>query len=195
MNKYILDFDKLKKNHLSIGEFKILIDLYEGSNKQTIADKYIEHKGFIKIIDKNTTILREKGKQFIESCIYKEHQEELDIKLQSFADKYLVNKKDNFEDFIKEYRNIWKGLKIGSQGNAKSCSEKMQRWMKENPNYSQDDIIRAANTYINSLDDFKYLQKADYFIYKKDKFGETSRLSDYIDEDEVKESGWSSVLK
>ena len=190
MNKYILDFDLLKENNLSIGEFKILIELYENIYNPTIVDKYIEHKGFIKIVD-NNTILREKGRLLIESCIYKQNNN-ININPKQISK---VVKSSEFDNFVVEYRLLWKGLKQGSMGSINSCRDKLKRFLKENPDYTQEDIIKAAKTYINSLDDYKYLQQADYFIYKKDKFGEQSRLLAFIDEDEVKESGWTSKLK
>jgi len=97
-------------------------------------------------------------------------------------------------DFIKEYRNLWKGLKLGSMGSLNACAIKMKKWMKENPDFNQEDILKAARNYIDSVDDLKYLQQADYFI-AKGKNGESSRLSAIIEEPVQKQQGWSSELK
>lgn len=197
MNKFILDFDKLKENNILVEEFVILLGL-QTKTYILYTDNHVEdlqEKGYVKIIDKDdeyNIILREKGKQLVKSFIYQEPVKS-DIVEKTWS--YLESIKDPFDKFIKEYRDIWKGLKIGSQGNSKSCSEKMLRWIKENPKYSQDDILKAAKSYINTVDDLRFLQRADYFIYKRDKFGESSRLSDFIEEDSVKEGGWSSQLK
>lgn len=197
MNKFILDFDKLNEIGLNINKYIVLLKIYNNLDTSIEEEDYIidlQSDGYIKYIkDIDTTlILREKGKQLIKSFIY---QEPIKSDIVEKTWSYLESIKDPFDKFIKEYRDIWKGLKIGSQGNSKSCSEKMLRWMKENPKYSQDDILKAAKSYINSVDDLRFLQRADYFIYKRDKFGESSRLSDFIEEDTVKEGGWSSQLK
>ena len=96
---------------------------------------------------------------------------------------------------IEEFRNKWKGLKPGSMGSLSACKDKMKRWMFENPNYSKDQILKAAEIYIHSLNNYNYLQQADYFIYKKDAHGESSRLSAFIDEiDNVHTEDWTSTL-
>lgn len=203
MNKYILDFELLKVNNIELIHFITLIEISENIesgllfNSNEIYDHLQDNK-FIKIIEDLNNyryILREKGKQLVESCIYKEYNNEEIINIKPQQISKIVKESENFNEFVKEYRNLWKGLKVGSQGSLKSVNDKLQRWMKENPDYSQEDILRAARTYINSLDDFKYLQQADYFIYKKDKYGEQSRLSTFIDEDEIIEEGWGSQLK
>ena len=68
--------------------------------------------------------------------------------------------------FVKEYRNLWKGLKPGSMGHEQGVKDKLFRWMQSNTEYSKEDIIRAAKLYIKSLDNYTYLQQADYFVYK-----------------------------
>lgn len=200
MNKFILDFNKLKELEITPEEYYCLLYIYDSSiNRFIYIDdaESLQKKGFIKIIYKEqdeTFILREKGKQLVKSFIYQEPMQSHIVK-ETFSYLDSIKDKDTFEEFIKQYRDIWKGLKIGSQGNAKSCSDKMLKWMKDNPNYSQDDILKAAKSYISTVDDLRFLQRADYFIYKKDKFGESSRLSDFIEEDDVKDAGWSSQLR
>ena len=66
--------------------------------------------------------------------------------------------------------------------------------MSENPNYSKDDILKAARIYIKSLDNYQYLQQADYFIFKKDGKDENSRLSAFIDEHEPNNTDWTVKL-
>lgn len=95
---------------------------------------------------------------------------------------------------IDKYRSLWKGLKPGSMGSKQACKNKLIKWMKENPEYSFNDIINAAKTYINSVDNLRYLQNADYFIYKQDKSGiNSSRLSSFIDE-EFLDDEWTTSL-
>ena len=66
--------------------------------------------------------------------------------------------------------------------------------MKNNPDYSKEDIIKAAKIYINSLDNYTFLQQADYFIYKKDAYGESSRLSAFIDDISKPTDDWTSQI-
>ena len=101
---------------------------------------------------------------------------------------------EGFDEFIEEYRNLWKGLKVGSMGSPMACKEKMLRWMGENPNYSKEDILKAAKIYINSLNNYQYLQAAHYFIYKKDGKEEDSRLSAFVEEKEVDNTDWTIRL-
>ena len=66
--------------------------------------------------------------------------------------------------------------------------------MKNNPDYSKEDIIKAAKIYINSLDNYTFLQQADYFIYKKDAYGESSILSAFIDDISKPTDDWTSQI-
>lgn len=193
-NAFILDFSILAEQNLSIEEFITIIHLKEGIvyNNSPRHLKSLEEKQFIKIISDEKIILREKGKLFIELISIE--------KLSSVKDKKQIKKSDRLLEnevntFIEEFRNKWKGLKPGSMGSLSACKDKMKRWMFENPNYSKDQILKAAEIYIHSLNNYDYLQQADYFIYKKDAHGESSRLSAFIDEiDNIHTEDWTSTL-
>ena len=193
-NAFILDFSILAEQNLSIEEFITIIHLKEGIiyNNSPRHLKNLEEKQFIKVISDEKIILREKGKLFIELISIE--------KLSSVKDKKQIKKSDRLLEnevntFIEEFRNKWKGLKPGSMGSLSACKDKMKRWMFENPNYSKDQILKAAEIYIHSLNNYNYLQQADYFIYKKDAHGESSRLSAFIDEiDNVHTEDWTSTL-
>jgi len=102
---------------------------------------------------------------------------------------------DTINSRFNEFRNKFKGLKLGSMGAPKSCREKLYRWWVENPEYSFDDILKASDIYIQSLQgDYRFLQRADYFIYKKEGKEESSRLSAFIDELEHSNNDWTSKL-
>lgn len=118
-------------------------------------------------------------------------------------DKKVIKKSRRYinseiETRIKEYRNLWKGLKAGSMGSAKSCKQKLTRWMQENPEYTFDDILNAAELYILSINDLRYLQNAEFFIFKQNPHREeSSRLSAFIDEVNDKETltgDWTSSI-
>ena len=156
--------------------------------------KSLEEKNYIKINkdEENIITLREKSKLLIELVSIES--------INSNKDKTKIKKSSRainleLDKFIQEFRTLWKGLKPGSMGSEKACRDKMYRWMQDNPNYSTDDILKAAKLYINSLDNLMYIQQADYFIYKKDAHGESSRLSAFIDEIDNKPiQDWTSKL-
>ena len=211
MNKQIiLDAEVLAKNNLSINEFLCLLKIYFSELNEDIdyEDLYthyqsLESKKFIKITIKEENdiksikyILREKSKVLIEN---------------SFTDKKVSVKKDSIkkklsqrfindavEEGIAEYRSKWRGLKPGSMGSPKNCKDKLKRWMLENPEYTFDDILKAVSIYINQFNgDYRFLQQADYFVFKKDGKEESSRLSAFIDEIDLvgkNNDDWTNTL-
>jgi len=191
-NSYILDFQVLKEQNISINEFLGLIQLYEKIEIESKLLDFLQQKQFIKITE-NEIIIREKGSLLIELLLI-EKINSVKSKKEIRKSERLVNNELN--SFIEEFRDKWKGLKPGSMGSLNTCKEKMKRWMKENPTYSPQQILNAADIYINSLNNNTYLQQADYFIYKKDGKEESSRLSAFIDEPEIKVAdNWTSTLK
>lgn len=195
----ILDFNFLESSNLSLIEFITLLKINYDQIDLEINDNVLNNlqdKQFIKIVkDENEKIiiLREKSKLLIDFLLIEGLND-------GYKEKKVVKKSsrsinDGFEEFITQYRNLFKGLKVGSMGSHNSCSDKLSRWLKENPQYSKEDVLKAARIYINSLDNYQYLQQADYFIYKKDAYGEQSRLSNFIDENEINNnSDWISQL-
>jgi hypothetical protein len=194
MEAFILDLNFLKEQNLSVIEFIVLLQLNNIQTNLTFDDNVLndlQEKQFIKLIDKET-ILREKSKLLIDFL-------SIESNYSNYKDKKVIKKSnriinEGFDEFIEEYRNLWKGLKVGSMGSPNACKEKMERWMKENPNYSKEDILKAAKIYINSLNNYQYLQAAHYFIYKKDGKEEDSRLSAFIEEKEVDNTDWTTKL-
>lgn len=189
---YIIDFNLLAEQNLSIEEFLVLIhlddELYNNSMRVL---KPLEEKQFIKIINDEKIILREKGKLFIELISIEKLSSTKNNKQTVKSDR-LINVE--LDSFINDFRNKFKGLKPGSMGSEASCKMKMYRWMKENPSYTPEQILKAADIYIKSLNNYQYLQRADYFIYKKDGKEESSGLAAYIDEIEI-DDDWTTNLK
>ena len=199
MEAFILDLNFLKEQNLSVIEFITLLHLLEIDVGLEVVELNILHslqnKQFVKLvvdIEGTITIVREKAKLLlnfvsIESTISNRKEKKV---IKQFS--RVIN--SEIDEFIEEYRNLWKGLKVGSMGSPMACKEKMERWMKENPNYSKEDILKAAKIYINSLNNYQYLQAAHYFIYKKDGKEEDSRLSAFIEEKEVNNTDWTVKL-
>ena len=191
---FILDLNFLKEQNLSVIEFVVLLQLNGIETNMTfdnIVLNELQDKQFIKLIDKEV-IIREKSKLLLDFL-------SIESSYSNYKEKKIIKKSnrvinEGFDEFIEEYRNLWKGLKVGSMGSPIACKEKMLRWMKENPNYSKEDILKAAKIYINSLNNYQYLQAAHYFIYKKDGKEEDSRLSAFIEEKEVDNTDWTTRL-
>ena len=195
---FILDLNFLKEQNLSVIEFITLLQLNEiDTGLQLDLDilHNLQEKQFVKlIIDKfgTNTIIREKSKLLLDFL-------SIESSHSNYKEKKIIKKSnrvinEGFDEFIEEYRNLWKGLKVGSMGSPGACKEKMLRWMGENPNYTKEDILKAAKIYINSLNNYQYLQAAHYFIYKKDGKEEDSRLSAFIEEKEVDNTDWTTKL-
>lgn len=202
MNKelaLILDFKFLNDSNILLQEFLTLLTIKFPDIGYDIVDKVkneLQNKNFIKIIqeqNEEVLVIREKGNLLIDYLLI----EGLNPK---DKEKQIVKKSkreihDGLDEFVKEYRNLWKGLKIGSMGSHNACFDKLSRWFSENSSYTKNDVLNAAKLYINSLDNYQYLQQADYFIYKKDLHGESSRLSNFIDESPTAHSDWTSSLQ
>lgn len=199
MEAFILDLNFLKEQNLSVVEFITLLSLFEVDVGLEFPDMDILHKlqekQFVKlIVDKEgtTTILRERSKLLINFL-------SIESSHSNYNEKKIIKKSgrvinSDIDEFISEYRSLWKGLKSGSMGSPDACKEKMIRWMTNNPQYSKEDILKAAKIYINSLNNYQYLQAAHYFIYKKDGKEEDSRLSAFIEEKEVDNTDWTTKL-
>jgi hypothetical protein len=191
---FILDLNFLKEHDIKPKDFLLLIQLNNGEEGSDFLEDFerLQDTGYIKIDPETNIIIREKGRLLLDflsiESSYSDYKEKKIIK----KSNRVIN--EGFDEFIEEYRNLWKGLKLGSMGSPGACKEKMLRWMRENPNYSKEDILKAAKIYINSLNNYQYLQAAHYFIYKKDGKEEDSRLSAFIEEKEVDNTDWTSRL-
>ena len=193
MEAFILDLNFLKEQNIKPQDFLLLIQLNNGEEGSDFYEDFesLQDKGFIKLIGENF-IIREKGKLLLDFLSIESNYSDYKNKKIIKKSNRVIN--EGFDEFIEEYRNLWKGLKVGSMGSPMACKEKMLRWMGENPNYSKEDILKAAKIYINSLNNYQYLQAAHYFIYKKDGKEEDSRLSAFIEEKEVDNTDWTTKL-
>ena len=190
---FILDFNLIYEQNLSIDEYLVLIHLQDDIiyNNSNLILTSLQDKGFIKIITNEKIILREKGTLFLDLISIDSINSAKDKKITKKSSRSINS---DLDVLAKEYRMLWKGLKPGSMGSEQGCKEKLFRWMKNNPDYSKEDIIKAAKIYINSLDNYTFLQQADYFIYKKDAYGESSRLSAFIDDISKPTDDWTSQI-
>ena len=190
---FIIDFNLNAEQCLSIDEYLVLIHLQDDIiyNNSNLVLTSLQDKGFIKIVTNEKIILREKGTLFLDLISIDSINSAKDKKITKKSSRSINS---DLDVLAKEYRMLWKGLKPGSMGSEQGCKEKLFRWMKNNPDYSKEDIIKAAKIYINSLDNYTFLQQADYFIYKKDAYGESSRLSAFIDDISKPTDDWTSQI-
>ena len=125
---FILDLNFLKEQNLSVIEFITLLQLNEiNTGLQLDLDilHNLQEKQFVKlIIDKfgTNTIIREKSKLLLDflsiESSYSDYKEKKIIK----KSNRVIN--EGFDEFIEEYRKLWKGLKPGSMGSENACKEK-----------------------------------------------------------------------
>ena len=126
---FILDFNLLEEHNISAEEFLLLIHLENNNIGNLFEDQFhdLQQKQFIKIDENHDLFLREKGKLLLELC-------EID-NIGSLNNKKSIKKSSRainleLDDFIKEFRTLWKGLKPGSMGSEKACRDKMYKWME-----------------------------------------------------------------
>lgn len=188
----IINTKTLAELEINVEEALTILKIADNSILYPLNETFLpslQDRLFIKIIneDNNRIIaIRDKGNEVLKSLYGQK------IKPRTKAKTELS---DDYKKFVKTYRLLWKGLKAGSMGSLENCITNLERWIKANPDYSQDDILRAARIYLKTVTDVTYLQQADYFIYKSDKFGNvSSRLSAFIDEKEEVDDGWTTKL-
>ena len=195
--RYTIDLCILDERNLKLKEVLTLMMINDDPNDTEISSKVkesLQDKNYIKLISENNKeiiIIREKGKLLIDEL--------QNVKPQSSVPKRIIKEAPTKVgipeiDFTLEFRSLWKGLKPGSMGSPTACHEKLKRWMIANPSYTKEDVMKAAKAYIKSLTNYQYLQQADYFVYKKDAHGESSRLSAFIDEADTPDDEWSAQL-
>lgn len=204
MDGITINFKVLENNELSINEFLCLLKIHLSNNgvNMDYEDLYsyyqsLEKKKYIKItvsvINDERKIkynLREKANLLIKT-LFKDDKK---------VSKKVVNKQLEtlVTDNINAYRSLFKPLRRGAMGSPEGCKTKLIRWFSNNPNYTFEDVVNATKLYIKEFNgDYRYLQQADYFIYKKDGKDEMSRLSTYVEEldnNETVDDDWTSNL-
>jgi len=136
------------------------------------------------VSDKTGVYLRDKGEKVVKLFVT--------IKIDKQKD-------EKMEDYTKEYRLLFKDIRVGSMGNLQSVKKKLERFLETNTDVDFDEIIKATKLYIESFNNnFKYIKRADYFIYKQNFRGEeTSELEIWIEQarKEPENSDWRTELK
>jgi hypothetical protein len=94
-------------------------------------------------------------------------------------------KQEGVEEWIERYRQVFKNKKAGAMGSKQSCIDKMRRFIQSYPEFNNPElIISAATRYVNTqrVNNYAYLQRADYVISKKDSDTTNSRLAAFCEE-------------
>ena len=79
---------------------------------------------------------------------------------------------ENINNIVQSYRDLFpKGSNNNGypyKGDRQGCVKKMKKFIKNNPEYSLDIILKATKKYINEArkDNYNYMQLAHYFIEK-----------------------------
>jgi len=166
--EYIINSKKLINSGLSPNYFLFLQALFEKD------ESMIEYLSNHKYIDIPYIINILQSENYIEILDMYIDIDFDDIVLLDKAKCLFIDPKSNkiIEDvsnWYQDYRKLFNGTKPGAMGDKKATLKKLQKFVKENPEYSVKDIFNITKKYIDSFQgDYKYLQQADYFIYKED---------------------------
>lgn len=110
----------------------------------------------------------------------------------------IVKKQISIEDWIEDWRSLFSSKKKGAGGSKQGCYKKMEIFLKQNPNVTKEEVFRASEAYLDSLDNIKYLQQADYFIHKGKGLDSSSRLMQWIEvireEGSIEGNVWDNVI-
>lgn len=92
-------------------------------------------------------------------------------------------KAEGVNQWIMDYRLLFKGVKPKSMGDPKACEDNMKWFLRSYPQYTKEDIIAAAKSHIEENRNKPiYTRRADYFIKKMDaNKAITSDLLMYLD--------------
>ena len=149
----LCNIELIKRHNLTPTTYLFLVSLHKGEEypwdiPQTVLTS-LEGDGWIKILP-DKIALRSKFKTHFR--------------------KYLAA--SEIADWINDWRNIWpSGVKTGNRlvrGDKKGCIKKMQAFVRDNPEYSTEDIFDAARVYMFEVkrQGSEKIICADYFIEK-----------------------------
>lgn len=194
-NKILLNLNIIAVSNININQLLTLIFIYCNTIHKQHFDYIIDlkdidilqEKKMIRVISPGSYILRDLGKKIIELSINVKIEDKKPIE---------VYEEHKLEDLVDAIRDKFKGLKRGAMGDRKALIEKLTRWRINNPEITAEQILEAVVNYLDSQSNLTYIQRADYFIYKKSGQTETSRLSIWVDElkTPTENSDWASEI-
>jgi hypothetical protein len=173
------------------------IEKYIFTYKINLAEiRYLIRKGFIEMETAGTTFgfstctLTPLG---VEVAKHLADEDVSEVKEEVAAKKLSIV--DNL-DWIEDWRKLFSEKKVGAGGSKAEVHKKMELFLKENPDVTSEDIFNATEKYFQSLDNIKFMQQADYFIYKGKGKDASSRLSQWLEviKEEGTEDEWGERL-
>ena len=87
----------------------------------------------------------------------------------------------NFE-WVKEFRLKFKEKNRARAGSLSSCTTRMKEFFAKNPHVRKEDVMRATDLYIASVNDYQYITVSQHFIFKDKGVNKTSPLEDWIED-------------
>lgn len=193
--------EDITKEGINVSSFFILYQKYKdvdiGMHISILNLERLEAKKLIKITNDMLLHfeLRQPGIDLVEKII--------DIKYEVKTPVKIVKKssvEDSIKEWVDEYRLLFKGLKTGVMGDRNACVTKLVKFYELYPEFANKEVILAATKkYINSEgmnNNYKYLQKAHYFIFKQvgSKDNEVSNLASFCEEVDDVNATYSNVL-
>lgn len=119
--------------------------------------------------------------------VYSLKGNDIEWKLPLFVEIENVLVEDDWEWVDNEFRKMFKQLSPTHAGDKQSCLTKMKKFMKINKGVTKEEILEATRMYLNGFtngtQDIRYLQRANYFIFKSvpNSKDYQSRLSQYLE--------------
>lgn len=189
--EYIINIQNFLKSELDIVDYFILQVIWE--KDVDLFDDLKIKLDYLQELDVliRTEYIKYTGSNFDKDAIDPDSLDIVDFILleratEIFNTDDLSKKLHEVDTWIQDYRNLFKGIKIGSQGDKNACTLKMKKFMKDNPTYSKEHIFNVTKSYIDTTEP-TFTMQADYFIYKtgSDKIV-TSRLGMYCEMKDIK---------
>ena len=121
---------------------------------------------------------------------------------ENFKKEYLTlaeaKPKINVKELVDKYRELFpKGTNNNGypyKGDKQGCIKKMSRFLKLNPEYDEDIILKATKKYIDKKrrDNFDYMHLAHYFIEKNN----VSALGSFCEQvNEGGDEGYTNIIE
>ena len=187
----------LSKYQITLDQFNVLYNIEDKEELKDVVSTFINpyellqnlhRRGFIKFMSGDMDnyarvdyiVLGSKGHDLMDDY-YDEFNE---------FDEEIARENPNVaEDWIEQYRDIFAPAKASGgrpiKGGKASCYKKMERFLREHPDVTPEQILQAATNYMirKSKDNYAFVTCADYFIYKRDKSGgEVSLLETEVEQ-------------
>lgn len=86
-------------------------------------------------------------------------------------------------EFVKTYRDLFSKSRIqviGKQGDEAAVRRNLTAFMKEYE-VNEDQVLKLAEMYIESVKDPTYIMQADYCLYKEKSGVKTSKLGEFLE--------------